>query len=217
MANDQVVDGCCERCKSEIIQKKMPQWFIKITDYADRLISDLDSLDWPEETKLAQKNWIGKSEGAEIDFLVKKSPPAPLAKGGGSNEERDGGIAITVFTTRPDTIYGVTALVLAPESLQLDKLLTVEHRSKVEEYRKQTMAKTSVQRQQDAKEKSGVFSGLYAEHPLTGESIPVWYADYVLPDYATGSIMLVPGHDERDFEFAQKFGIDLVQVISGPE
>jgi leucyl-tRNA synthetase len=194
LANDQVVDGTCERCKSEIIQKKHPQWFIKITDYADRLIDDLDLVDRPEETKIAQRNWIGKSEGAEIDFSVWEK-------------------IVTCFTTRPDTIYGVTALVLAPENILLDELLVGEKKSEVEEYRQTTLAKTAVQRQKDLKEKTGVFSGLYATHPLTWEEIPVWYADYVLAEYGTWAVMMVPAHDERDWEFAKKFGIDLRQVI----
>lgn len=196
LANDQVVDGACERCKHEIVQKKMPQWFIKITDYADRLIEDLETVDRPVETKIAQKNRIGRSEGAEIDFTV-------------------GDETITVFTTRPDTIYGVTALVLAPENTLLDEQLDPDHRGNIDGYRQATMAKTAVQRQQDTKDKTGVFSGLHAVHPLTGKEIPVRYADYVLPDYATGSVMLVPAHDERDHEFATKFEIPIVQVIDG--
>jgi len=196
LANDQVVEWKCERCKAEIIQKKMPQWFIKITDYADRLIEDLDDINWPEETKRSQINWIGKSVGAEIDFAVWET-------------------TVTVFTTRPDTIYWVTALVLAPENTLLDDHLSGDDKNSVESYRKETMAKTAVQRQVDSKEKTWVDSGLKAVHPLSGDLIPVRYADYVLPDYATGSVMMVPAHDERDYEFAGKFGITIAPVIKG--
>ena len=191
LANDQVVEWTCERCKSEIIQKKMPQWFIKITDYADRLIEDLDTIDRPEETKTAQKNWIGKSQWAEIHFDVSWK-------------------TVTVFTTRPDTLYGVTALVLAPENTLLDTLLKNDA---VLEYRKETMSKTAVERQKNAKEKTWVDSWLVAKHPLTWEMIPVRYADYVLPDYATWSVMMVPAHDQRDYEFASKFWIPSMEVI----
>jgi leucyl-tRNA synthetase len=195
LANDQVVEGTCERCKSEIIQKKHPQWFIKITDYAEKLLNDLDLVDRPEETKTGQRNWIGRSEWAEIDFTLWEK-------------------TITVFTTRPDTVYGVTALVLAPENTFLDWLLWEEFKTQVEEYRQSTLAKTAVQRQKDLKEKTGVFSGLYATHPLTGEDVAIWYADYVLADYGTGAVMMVPAHDERDWEFAKKFGIENRQVIA---
>lgn len=195
LANDQVVDGKCERCSTEVIQKKHMQWFIKITDYAERLINDLDTVDWPEETKTQQKYWIGKSEGAEIDFTI---------------DEKN---KITVFTTRPDTIYGVTAIVLAPENETIDGLLSEENKKKLEEYRKATGKKTALERQQDAEEKSGIFSGIYAIHPLTQEKVPVWFADYVLPDYATGAVMFVPAHDERDDVFAFKHNLPVKVVI----
>lgn len=197
LANDQVVEGKCERCKTPIIQKKHPQWFIKITAYADKLLADLDLIDRPEETKTAQRNWIGRSEGAEIDFVIE-----------GHDDNK-----ITVFTTRPDTIYGVTALVVAPEVTSLDEYVPADHLDALHAYRKTTLAKTAVQRQQGLEEKSGVFSGIYALHPLTGERIPVWFADYVLPDYATGAVMFVPAHDERDREFAKKYGMQVRQVI----
>lgn len=198
LANDQVVDGKCERCKSEVFQKEHMQWFIKITDYADRLIADLDLVDWPEETKTMQKNWIGRSEGAEITFSV-------------------GDEALTIFTTRPDTIFWVTAVVLAPENTSFDHLLTPEKQQEVQAYRNSALAKTAVQRQQDVIERTGVDAGVSAKHPLTGELVPVRFADYVLMDYGSGAVMMVPAHDERDREFAQKFGIPVKQVIASDE
>lgn len=214
LANDQVVEGKCERCKSEITQKKHPQWFIKITDYADRLLEDLDTIDRPEETKTAQRNWIGRSEGAEIDFVVKIPHPNPLptatlGEGVDRNQTK-----ITCFTTRIDTVYGVTAVVLAPENTMLDELLSPGKRADVEIYRQNTLAKTAVQRQKDLKEKTWVPSGIYVIHPLTGEDIEVWYADYVLADYGTGAVMMVPAHDERDWEFAKKFRVECREVIT---
>lgn len=195
LANDQVVDGKCERCKSETFQKKHMQWFIKITDYADRLIEDLDLVDRPEETKITQKNWIGKSQGAEIDFIIEKNKK------------------LTVFTTRPDTLYGVTAVVLAPENTLVDEFLSQEKAKEIGAYRNTSLAKTAVQRQQDLEDKTGVFSGLYVTHPLTQEEIPLRFADYVLMDYGSGAVMMVPAHDERDQEFAQKFNISFKPVI----
>lgn len=195
LANDQVVDWKCERCGTEVIQKKHPQRFIKITDYAEQLIDWLDTLDWPEETKTQQKYWIGKSEGAEIDFKVGE------------------GASITVFTTRPDTLFGVTAIVLAPENTTLDSILSEDNKKILDEYRVLTGKKTAIERQQDLEEKSGVFSWVYATHPLTNENVSVWFADYVLPDYATGAVMFVPAHDERDFVFAKKHDLPVKQVI----
>lgn len=194
LANSQVVDGKDERTGEPVRQKEMTQWFIKITDYADRLIDDLDLVDWPEETKKGQKNWIWRSEGAEIDFHIKDK-------------------TITVFTTRPDTLYGVTWLVLAPENELLDDMIAPEHKDAVLEYRKTTKAKTSIQRQEEIVNKSGVFSWLYATHPLTGDKVPVRYADYVLMDYGTGAVMSVPAHDQRDRDFAHKHGLEIKQVI----
>lgn len=334
LANDQVVDGKCERCSTEIIQKKMPQWFIKITAYADRLIKDLDLVDRPEETKTAQRNWIGRSEGAEIEFEVSgtKVPSVLLVdavrtvissdevytfetfalnkeladylqtlpqrkivvtnalgekldrikellrgydfeiysleknpskdakeyfeklvaekklaidelfyfdhleanlqsarKVGiqamqysnndqiipvlSSLQSKNTSTILTVFTTRPDTLFGVTAVVLAPENTSLDQYIPEHEKKIVNDYRVETSKKTAVERQQSEKEKSGVFSGMYVTHPLTGEQVPVRFADYVLPDYATGAVMFVPAHDERDFEFAQKNNLPVRQVI----
>lgn len=345
LANDQVLEGCCERCKSEVVQKEMMQWFIKVTDYADRLIEDLDTIDWPEDTKIMQKNRIWRSEWAEITFEIsedwgqkisedsdetaktkikrdelsykiigcaydvhkelwswltekiyhnamiaalenawlqvesEKSIPLfyqwkkvgygrvdLLIEGYFAVELKsrkliewdyykqlrtymnqwwfESGLllnfynksveivrlnqdsnnlqtsspnlqtSITVYTTRPDTLYGVTALVLAPENTLLDSLLDDKNKQKVINYRNQVLTKTAIQRQQDESEKTGIFSGLYARHPLTWEEVPIWYADYVLMDYGSGAVMMVPAHDERDREFAQKFGIEVKQVIS---
>lgn len=201
LANDQILpDGTAERSGAHVIQKLHPQRFIKTTAYADKLLEDLDELDRPEETKTAQRNWIWRSEGAEITFKISGSD-----------------LSITVFTTRPDTIYGVTVLVLAPELKHFDELLHGSAKDEVLAYRKTTAGKTTVQRQQDEKEKSGVFSGLFAFHPLTGEKVPVWFADYVLPDYATGAVMFVPAHDQRDREFAHKHGLEIKQVISSTD
>jgi leucyl-tRNA synthetase len=208
LANDQVVDGKCERCESEIIQKKQPQWYVKITDYADKLL-DYSDCDWPEETKIHQTNWIGRSEGAEIDFVA-KPPQSPLTGGGSDGEES---IKITVFTTRPDTVYGVTAIVLAPEIEIIDNLMSDAKKQELSDYRKVTALKTAIDRQHTEKEKTGFDSGVTVIHPLTGEQVPVWFADYVLPDYATGAVMFVPAHDVRDWEFAKKYGIEIKPVL----
>ncbi len=193
LANEQVEGGKCWRCGHEVEKKKMKQWFFKITDYADELLNDVDALDWPEKIKTMQKNWIGRSEGAEIEF---------------DN--------ITVFTTRPDTIFGATFLVLAPEHPLVAELVTDETRAKVEAYIKETQKKSDIERQEN-KEKTGVFTGSYVKNPATGEEIPVWVADYVLMGYGTGAIMAVPAHDDRDYEFAEKFNLPIKTVIEKPE
>ena len=197
LANEQVEGGNCWRCGHEVEKKKMKQWFFKITDYADELLDDVDALDWPEKIKTMQKNWIGRSEGAEIDFEVSDSH-------------------IKVFTTRPDTIFGATFLVLAPEHPLVANLVTDDTRAEVEKYIKDTQKKSDIERQEN-KEKTGVFTGSYAINPATGEKIPVWVADYVLMGYGTGAIMAVPAHDERDFEFAEKFNLPVKTVIEKPE
>ncbi len=202
LANDQVVEGKCERCGKEVIQKKHPQWFIKITDYAEKLIDGLDSIDWPEETKIQQKYWIGKSVGAEIDFALHGQEKNIIEK-------------ITVFTTRPDTLFGVTAIVLAPENASIDAYIPAEYKKELDEYRFATGKKTAIERQQDSETKSGVFSWVYAIHPLTGEKVPVWFADYVLPDYATGAVMFVPAHDERVFAFSKKHDLPIKHGFFG--
>ena len=196
LANEEVVNGKCERCGADVTKKNLKQWMLRITDYADRLLNDLDKLDWPEKVKKMQTDWIGKSYGAEVNFKVD-----------GSDD------VITVYTTRPDTLYGATFMVLAPEHALAKKLATDEQRAAVEDYIYQTSLRSAVDRLQD-KEKTGVFTGSYAVNPLNGAKVPIWLSDYVLADYGTGAIMCVPAHDDRDFEFAKKFDIPIIQVIS---
>lgn len=194
LANEQVVDGRCERCGTEVIQKEMVQWQYKITDYKDELISGLDKVDWPYFTKKRQIDWIGKSEGAEIDFGIKDSSEK-----------------LTVFTTRPDTIMGVTFMVLAPEHPMVESLATPENKSVVEDYKKKAQAKTEETRLIN-KEKTGVFTGSYVVNPMNGKEVPVWISDYVLMGYGTGAIMAVPGHDDRDAAFAKAHGLEIVEL-----
>lgn len=196
LANEEVVNGCCERCGAEVTKKNLKQWMLKITKYADRLLADLDKLDWPEKVKKMQTDWIGKSYGAEVDFKVEGTDKS-----------------VTVYTTRPDTLYGATFMVLAPEHAMAKELATDETRQEVEDYILKSSMKSNVDRLQD-KEKTGVFTGSYAINPLNGAKVPIWLSDYVLADYGTGAIMCVPAHDDRDFEFATKFNIPIIQVIS---
>ena len=196
LANEEVVDGKCERCHSEVTKKNLRQWMLKITAYADRLLADLDKLDWPEKVKKMQTDWIGKSYGAEVDFKVD-----------GMDE------TITVYTTRPDTLWGATFMVLAPEHELAAKLATDETREDVDKYIYDASMKSNVDRMQD-KEKTGVFTGSYAINPLNGKKTPIWLSDYVLADYGTGAIMCVPAHDDRDFAFAKKFDLPIIQVIA---
>ncbi len=198
LANEQVIGGRCERCQTPVEQRLLEQWFFRISDYAPRLLNNLDHLDWSESTRTAQRNWIGRSEGAEILF------PAEAADAG--REE------IRVFTTRPDTIFGATYLVLAPEHPLVQKLITPAQRDAVEEYLERT-AKQDLIARKTSTEKTGIFTGSYAVNPATGLPIPVWIADYVLMEYGTGAIMAVPGHDDRDFEFAMLFGLPIVRVV----
>ena len=196
LANEEVVDGKCERCGADVTKKNLRQWMLKITKYADRLLNDLDKLDWPEKVKKMQTDWIGKSYGAEIDFEVEGSDKT-----------------VKVYTTRPDTLYGATFMVLAPEHELAKDLATEDKVSEVEEYIYKSSLKSSVDRLQD-KEKTGVFTGSYAINPINGAKVPIWLSDYVLADYGTGAIMCVPAHDDRDFDFAKKFDIPIIQVIS---
>ena len=196
LSNEQVVNGACERCGTPVEQRFLEQWFFRITDYAQRLLEDLDWIDWSETTKTAQRNWIGRSEGAEVRFRV-------------------GGEEIAVFTTRPDTIFGATYLVLAPEHPLVPEITTVSQRDTVDAYVTRTAKQDLVARKVTEKEKTGVFTGAYARNPATGKDIPIWIADYVLMEYGTGAIMAVPGHDERDFQFAEKFDLPIVRVVAG--
>ncbi len=196
LANEEVVNGKCERCGADVTKKNLNQWMLKITKYADRLLNDLDKLDWPEKVKKMQTDWIGKSHGAEVDFPVENSDDK-----------------ITVYTTRPDTLFGATFMVLAPEHELAKGLATAEQKQAVEDYIYAASLKSSVDRLQD-KEKTGVFTGSYAINPMNGAKVPIWLSDYVLADYGTGAIMCVPAHDDRDFEFATKFGIPIIQVIA---
>ncbi|MBZ4024226.1 leucine--tRNA ligase [Ligilactobacillus salivarius] len=199
VANEEVIDGKTERGGFPVIRKPMRQWVLKITAYADRLIDDLDDLDWPEAIKEQQRNWIGRSVGAAINFPV-------------SGDENT---KIEVFSTRPDTIFGVAALVLAPEHELVKQLTTPEHENEVEAYIEKISHKSDLERTDLAKDKTGVFTGSYVVNPVSGEKLPIWIADYVLNSYGTGAVMVVPAHDERDHEFAQKFDLPIVQVIEG--
>jgi leucyl-tRNA synthetase, eubacterial and mitochondrial family len=197
LANDEVIDGKSERGGHPVIRVPMKQWMLKITDYAERLLQDLDKVDWPERTKEAQRNWIGKSEGARVTFKID-----------GHSE------TFEVFTTRPDTLFGVTFMVMAPENPLVAKITTAAQKSAVEEYVEKTSRKSEVERKATT-EKTGAFTGGFALNPITGEKIPVWISDYVMMDYGTGAIMAVPGHDARDFEFATKFELPIKRVLEG--
>jgi len=199
LANDEVVDGKSERGGHPVIRVPMKQWMLKITDYAERLLEGLERVDWPARTKEGQRNWIGKSEGARVSFKVD-----------GTEE------SFEVFTTRPDTLFGVTFMVLAPENPLVPKITSSVRKPMVEEYIEASSRKSEIDRKANT-EKTGVFTGAFALHPLTGHQIPIWIADYVLMDYGTGAIMAVPGHDARDFEFAEKFKLPVVRVLEGGE
>ncbi|MEO7724169.1 MAG: class I tRNA ligase family protein, partial [Chthoniobacterales bacterium] len=197
LANEEVVDGKSEVGGFPVVRRPMRQWMLRITAFAERLIDELGPLDWPEGIKLLQRNWIGKSEGAEVRFAL---------------PEHEG--VITVFTTRPDTLYGATYMVLAPENPLVDRLTSAERRPAVTTYKSQVAAKSDLERTDLAKEKSGVDTGSFALNPASGELIPIWIADYVLMGYGTGAIMGVPAHDERDFEFAQKYELAIREVVA---
>ncbi len=196
LANEQVVDGACERCKTEVTKKDLTQWFYKITDYAQELLDCLPGLDWPEKTKKIQQNWIGRSEGAELVF-----------------EGADGGFSFKVFTTRADTLYGVTYVVLAPENELVDRITTPDRKAAVEQYREFAKKQTEIERLSTTREKTGVFTGAYAINPVNGDKVPIWIADYVLAGYGTGCVMAVPAHDDRDFDFARKYELPVKRVI----
>ena len=199
LANEEVVQGKCDRCATQVERKDLRQWILRITQYADRLLEDLAEVDWPESTLSMQRNWIGRSEGAEVVFTI--------AEGTLKGE------TIKVFTTRPDTLYGATYMVLSPEHVLVEKITTDEYKKSVSEYQAAARKKSDLERTELAKEKSGSFTGGYAVNPVNGKNVPIWIADYVLATYGTGAIMAVPAHDERDHEFAVKFGIPIIQVV----
>jgi leucyl-tRNA synthetase len=200
LANEQVHNGACERCGTEVIQKNLHQWFFKITDYSEELLDGLEKINWPEKTKLMQRNWIGKSIGAAVNFKVD-----------GGND------VINIFTTRPDTLWGATYMVLAPEHPLVDKLTTDEQKAEVEQYKDSVKSLTEIERTSTVKEKTGVFIGAFAINPVNNKKIPIWIADYVLLTYGTGAIMAVPGQDERDWEFAEKFDLPIIRTVQPPE
>ena len=200
LANEQVEGGKCWRCGTEVVKKAMNQWFFKITDYADALLEEIPALDWPDKIKTAQTNWIGRSQGAEIEFKV---------------DGRDD--VITVFSTRPDTLFGASFVVLAPEHTLAKALATNDMRESVEAYIAGALKKSEIERMSEGKEKTGVFTGSYAINPATGQQVPVWIADYVLGGYGTGAVMAVPAHDERDFAFAEAFKLPIVNVIASSD
>ncbi|MBR5251046.1 MAG: leucine--tRNA ligase, partial [Clostridia bacterium] len=198
LANEQVVDGICERCNSTVIRKNLTQWFFKITNYSEELLSGLDNLDWPEKTKAMQRNWIGKSTGGEVEFDVVGSDKS-----------------FRVFTTRADTLFGVSYVVLAPELDLVDQITTPEQRPAVEAYREQASKTTEIERLSTAKEKTGVFTGAYAINPINNQQVEIWVGDYVLASYGTGCVMGVPSHDARDYVFATKHNLAINRVIKG--
>ena len=206
LANEQVIEGACERCDSLVEAKKLTQWFFRITDYAERLLQDFDKLEsWPERVITMQRNWIGKSQGANVVFTI-----APAGSAGEGAE-------VTVFTTRPDTLFGATFFILAPEHPLVEGLVRgLPQEEEVARYVARAMATSAIERASIEKEKTGVFTGRFAVNPVTGGLIPIYVADYVMMDYGTGAIMAVPAHDERDFAFAKKFGLDVLEVISSP-
>lgn len=201
LANEEVKEGKCERCGSQVTHKTIRQWILKITAYADRLEKDLDTLDWPESVKIMQRNWIGKSEGAEVIFTIADSNGNPTEN------------TLTVYTTRCDTLFGATYMVISPEHPLVKKLTTEEQKEKVEEYIEEAAKKSDLERTDLAKDKTGVFSGSYAINPVNGKLIPIWIADYVLISYGTGAIMAVPAHDTRDWDFAKKFNLPIIEVL----
>ncbi|HEV7590377.1 MAG TPA: leucine--tRNA ligase [Longimicrobium sp.] len=213
LSNEQVVGGECERCGTPVEMRFLSQWFFRITDYVERLLENLKTLDWSEKTLKAQENWIGRSEGAEIEFPIARAKAADDRHAPAQVEAEKP--VIRVFTTRPDTVFGATYMVLAPEHPLVDRVASPERREAVEAYRRQATAQDLVTRKKTDKTKTGVDTGGRAVNPATGKEIPVWIADYVLMEYGTGAIMAVPGHDERDFEFATAFGLPIVRVVAG--
>ena len=201
LANEEVKEGKCDRCGSQVTHKTIRQWILKITDYADRLDADLEGLDWPESVKAMQHNWIGKSTGAEVTFTVADKDGKPTDKN------------LTVYTTRCDTLFGATYMVVSPEHKIIDAITTDEQKAAVKAYQQEAAKKSDLERTDLAKDKTGVFSGSYAINPVNGKLIPIWIADYVLISYGTGAIMAVPAHDDRDWEFAKKFNLPIIEVL----
>ena len=199
LANEQVVDGHCERCGSQVVRKNLTQWFFKITAYADELLRDLDKLDWPEKTKAMQRHWIGKSTGGEIEFTC------------------ESGDKFRVFTTRADTIFGVSYVILAPEHPLVDKLTTPDRKAEVEAYKLACSKVSEIDRMSSTREKTGAFTGAYCINPVNGERVPIWIGDYVIYSYGTGAVMGVAAHDERDFDFAKKYGLQIKRVIKSAD
>ncbi len=207
LAEEQVEDGRCERCGTPVVQRELTQWFFKITDYADRLLEGLEKLDWSDESKVRHANWIGRSEGAELIFTVAETDDA-------GKPQVAAGAPIPCFTTRPDTVFGATYVVLAPEHKLVEQITTPAQRAAVAAYVERARNETEIERTNAEREKTGVFTGAYAINPATGARIPIWIADYVLVQYGTGAIMAVPGHDERDYEFAHVYHLPIVEVVS---
>jgi leucyl-tRNA synthetase len=224
LANEEVVDGKSEVGGFPVTRKPMRQWMLRITAYAEKLLADLDTIDWSDSLKEMQRNWIGRSEGAEVDFVVAASRQSAAAieekENGGALPSRryeQGELKIRVFTTRPDTLFGATYMVLSPEHILVDQITTPDQRSAIAKYKIEVAKKSDLERTELAKEKTGVFTGAYAINPVNGEKIPIWIADYVLASYGTGAIMAVPAHDTRDFEFATKFNLPIIQVVQPPD
>ncbi len=215
LANEEVKDGHCDRCGTKVVRKRIRQWVLKITAYAERLLADLDNLDWPEPIKLMQRNWIGRSEGASVRFAIapREGSESAAADSASSSAEGD---QLEIYTTRPDTLFGATYMVLAPEHPFVERITTEARRAAVQGYIDEAAAKSDLERTDLAKEKTGVFTGAYAINPVNGARIPIWISDYVLISYGTGAIMAVPAHDSRDWDFAKKFGLPIVQVVAAP-
>ena len=199
LANEQVVDGACERCKTTVLRKNLTQWFFKITQYAEELLQGLDTIDWPEKTKAMQRNWIGKSSGGEIEFAC------------------ESGDKFKVFTTRADTVFGVSYVILAPEHPLVDKITTPEQKQAVEDYKLECSKATEIERLSTTREKTGVFTGAYCINPVNGDRVPIWIGDYVLYSYGTGAVMGVAAHDERDYDFAKKFNLQIKRVVKSAD
>jgi leucyl-tRNA synthetase len=214
LANEEVKDGECDRCGTKVTRKRIRQWVLKITAYADRLLEDLDLVDWPEAVKLMQRNWIGRSEGASVRFALARESDGAEGKPSAGPEAGGSDDFVEVFTTRPDTLFGATYMVLAPEHPFVKRITTDGQRRAVQAYVDAAARKSDLERTDLAKDKSGVFTGAYAINPMNGKRIPIWISDYVLISYGTGAIMAVPAHDTRDWDFAKKFGLPIVQVVA---